>query len=573
LPNTRMSDSLRTAPRPINREAVARAMRPMSQNNRMGFDERLDAMIREGNFNGMQLTGNVRQGAPDWRSDLQEKVSEQLDLGRAGRGRLNKVMNVGEVVSGVGGFGAGIADTAQASSPMERNLMGALTALSIIPGMGAVTKSVKPALKNALYRSRLGPAIEAMPKPKIDYDAPAGGDPRYLGAGVDRTEMSYLRHKPSQGVSERTQDALLAMKQNRGGIRDSLLKDIRRGEQLGGNDWYNTEELRDWFVKELGEKEGDFEWKEFMNLMGAASPGSKVDANLGNAAAIRNRMGDTSIPRGSNRTRGEIYRDSLMKVDKLDDARVIARGRKEGYGHKTQGLQELVRARQLQNKWDATPQPGGKAADSTATQNPKPKGFSQSLIGSARNIAADLHFTRYMAMASNRTDWLENSRELSDTFRKQLTKKYGDKTLKPYIKTNKAGKTTFDARKAVEEGNVDMKDYADQPGMFADMPKDNEYGAFEEYIYDLGKELNMTGPQIQANLWMGAADRTGVDPSSQGTFMELLRVRADKRAKKTGKSRSEVMKEFIRNKGLLAVPTGASAASLMNGNNNEIEYY
>jgi hypothetical protein len=35
MPNTRMSDSLRTAPRPINREAVARAMRPMSQGDRV----------------------------------------------------------------------------------------------------------------------------------------------------------------------------------------------------------------------------------------------------------------------------------------------------------------------------------------------------------------------------------------------------------------------------------------------------------------------------------------------------------------------------------------------------------
>ena len=363
------------------------------------------------------------------------------------------------------------------------------------------------------------------------------------------------------------------MRENRGGIRDAFLRDIRRGEELGGSDWYNTEELRDWFVKELGEKRGDAEWREFMDLMGAASPGSKVDANLGNAAAIRNRLADTSIPKGSNRTRGEIYRDRLMNVNKLDDARVIARGRKEGYGHKTQGLQELVAARQLQNKWDAMPQPGGKAVDSTATQNPKPKGFAQSLIGSARNIAADLHFTRYMAMASNRTDWLDNSRELSDAFRKQLTEKYGEKALKPYIKTNKAGKTTFDARRAVEDGKVDMKDYANQPGMFTDMPKDNEYAAFEEYMYELGNELGMTGPQVQANLWMGAADRTGVDPSSQGTFMELLRVRADKQAKKTGKSRSEVIKEFIRNKGLLAIPTGVAATSLMGGNNDGMEYY
>tara|TARA_R110000823_G_scaffold266550_1_gene386290 strand:- start:96 stop:977 length:882 start_codon:yes stop_codon:yes gene_type:complete len=49
--------------------------------------------------------------------------------------------------------------------------MGALTALSIIPGMGAVTKSVKPALKNALYRSRLTPALERAKKMGYNIDA------------------------------------------------------------------------------------------------------------------------------------------------------------------------------------------------------------------------------------------------------------------------------------------------------------------------------------------------------------------------------------------------------------------
>ena len=420
--------------------------------------------------------------------------------------------------------------------------------LGALPFGGAMVKGIKAGRK-------------AAKAPVSQYDIPAGSDPRYLGAATDRSDMSFVRHAPAQGVSERTADALVAMRENRGGIHDALIADIRRGEQLGGNDWYNTEELRDWFVKELGPEQGHVEWKDFMDLMGAASPGSKVDANIGNASAMRNRLATEPG-----------YRQALMDVDKLKGGQVLARGRTKGYGHKTQGLQELVRSRQLRGTWDGAPQPGGRAVDSTATQNPKPKGFSQSLVGNARNIAADLHFTRYMAMASGRTDWLENARELSDTFKKELTTKYGARKLKPYIKVNKAGKNTFDARRAVEDGKVDMADYADQPGMFADMPKDNEYAAFEKYIHEVGEELGMTGPQVQANLWMGAADRTGVDPSSQGTFMELLRVRADKRAAKTGKSRAEVMKEFIKDKGLLAVPMGAVATSLLAGT-EEGDYY
>ena len=184
MPNNRISNTLRASPSPITREAIARAMSPMS------FNERIDAMIRANNFNGMQLTGNVRQGAPDWRGDLQENISQRLGLDRSGRKFLGKAMNVGEVVSGVGGVGAGIADTAQASSPTERNLMGALTALSIIPGMGAVTKYAKPALKNALYRSRLGPAIEAMPMDKMTGQQAASHFSKFPG-GVGSDELNY----------------------------------------------------------------------------------------------------------------------------------------------------------------------------------------------------------------------------------------------------------------------------------------------------------------------------------------------------------------------------------------------
>jgi len=176
-----MSDTLRASSSPITREAIARAMSPMS------FNERIDAMIRANNFNGMQLTGNVRQGAPDWRGDLQSNISEQLGLDRSGRKFLNKAMNVGEVVSGVGGVGAGIADTAQASSPTERNLMGALTALSIIPGMGAVTKSVKPAIRQALRSKK---------SILDDYDALRAAERRTFGI---KGKEDYIKEAEETG--------------------------------------------------------------------------------------------------------------------------------------------------------------------------------------------------------------------------------------------------------------------------------------------------------------------------------------------------------------------------------------
>jgi hypothetical protein len=49
---------------------------------------------------------------------------------------------------------------------------------------------------------------------------------------------------------------------------------------MGGPDWYNTEELRDWMIGSLGEVEGDKQWREYMELMGTTSTGAKVPQNI-----------------------------------------------------------------------------------------------------------------------------------------------------------------------------------------------------------------------------------------------------------------------------------------------------
>ncbi len=406
------------------------------------------------------------------------------------------------------------------------------------------------------------PAAQSM------YDLPAGSDPRYLGAAPDRTEFSFLRYRPAKGTSARVQTALENMRDPENPVRKQMLADIDRGVELGGKDWYNTEELRDWFKGELGDEEGDRQWREFMQIIGATSPGSKVPANIANASAVRRRLYDMTIEPGTDRTRGEIYREQLEGIENIDQAREVARGREKGYGHKTQGLQEMVIARFLRSGFKPKPEEGP-AASSSMTENPKPKGFAQSLLGSGRNIAADLHFTRYMAMASEDPSFLSGQAEIGQSLRQHLLSK--NPRLKKYFGGRKKdGKEmiTFNAAKAVKEGEATIAQITRDengdlvPQMFADKPSDNEYEAFEDFMFELGQELDMTGPQIQAALWMGAADRTGVDPSSQGTFMELLRRRADERAKKTGTTREEVLREFIVNRGLLSggvpvpVPTG-----------------
>lgn len=378
------------------------------------------------------------------------------------------------------------------------------------------------------------------------YEVPAGSRPEYLGAAPDRSGHTYLRYQPKT-TPVRVQEAVAALKDPQNAVRKQMLADVERGRSIGGDDWYNTEELRDWFIAEHGEETGDAMWRDAMMLMGTTSPGSKVDANLASMSAVRNRI--ATDPE---------YRAGLLGLESLDDAAALAKGRPTGYGHKTARNQELNTARYFQGQYGATPEPGVPAAKGSWTQNPKPKGFANSLLGSERNIAADLHFTRYMGMAADDPAWLANQVDTSLEVERDILSKYPDAAA--YFKdrtVNGKRVPTFNPKKAVMDGVVPFDEVKTKPQLFAEKPNDAEYGALESLVADLAAEQGMTPAQFQANLWMGAADRTGVDPTSQGTFMELLRARAAKTGKKTGRSAAEVLHDFVSNYGLLSAGPAA----------------
>ena len=404
------------------------------------------------------------------------------------------------------------------------------------------------------------------PAPLSMYDAPAGSKSKYTGAAPDRSDLTYLRYKPAKGYSERVQTSLEALRDPNNPVREELLKDIRRGEEIGGNDWYNTEELRDWFVGELGEKQGDAEWREFLYLMGTTSPGSNVPMNMASASATRGRFFNDPE-----------YVDQLLNVENLKDAQAIAKTRPKGYGHKTAGLQEMNTSKLLKGVYGALPEPNVSPGKGSWAEQPKPKGFTNSLLGNRRNIAADLHFTRYMAMASKHPDWLNTGTDVGYDFMENVINTFPEAEQYFSVRKFKSGKVeketpSFNFKKAAKEGAIDLnipidetgKTIADVPQAWAQMPNNNEYGAFEDFINELADELGQTPAQVQANMWMGGADRTGVAESSQGTFMELIRERAKTKAIKENKTPNEVLQNFIRNGGFLSLVSGTGIGALNN---------
>ena len=377
------------------------------------------------------------------------------------------------------------------------------------------------------------------------YDLKAGSDPRYLGAAPDRTEVGLFRYKPKKGTTSRAKNAIEGLKENRGGSYDALMADIDAGLSVDADSWYNTEELRDWFINELGEEQGNAEWADFMNLMGATSPGNKVPSNIRVASYYRNK--------------GPEWIEKNIK--KLKEGKLVP-PEGSGYGHKMQRLHAQNVGKLYSGDWDSSPEPGVTVAKSKGYQNPKARGFAGSLMGGTKNIAADLHFTRLMGMASGDPDWLDTGPTISDSLANKLKETHGRKINK-YLQVNKNGDTVFKAKNAVKDGLVSLDEIADEPSVWTSAPNDTEYAAFEDFIYEVAQERGLTGPQAQAALWMGAAKRTGVADESQGTFMQLFRNRADKRAEETGQTREQVISDFIKNRGLLNVPVVAGGGALL----------
>lgn len=129
------------------------------------------------------------------------------------------------------------------------------------------------------------PPLNMRIDPLESADYPAGFFPEYRGAAPNRTEP-YPRYRPAK-TTDRMQRLELSIADEANPINNIFDNYIEKGKALGGPDWYNTEELRDWMVGVLGKTEGDKQWREYLELVGTTSTGSKVPQNIRFASLYR----------------------------------------------------------------------------------------------------------------------------------------------------------------------------------------------------------------------------------------------------------------------------------------------
>jgi hypothetical protein len=411
--------------------------------------------------------------------------------------------------------------------------------------------SAPPAVSQAIGHNggpRLGGMFDSV-------NLPAGSDVRYLGAAPDRSGGSFSRYEPKNvpprmmRLQEQMQDANSPLF----GVFDEK---IAKGQELSGSDWYNTEELRDWFVNALGKEKGDAEWRDYISKIGATSTGAKVPQNIRFASFYRALGDDAPRVAALVNEKGITPRKAAEALG-IDVPNMPDDG--FGYGHIKQRGQAQNIVKQAEGRWEKTPPEGLTQSELTKwlQANPKVKGFTNSLMGNEKNIAADMHFMRLLAMADGSPDFLGKQVSLSADNLAAVRGKYGD-AIEPYITVRDVkGKpvTEIKLKKAAGDGVItDTSVFKDMPSAWADVPDVTEYGAYEDLANLAAKRYGMTPAQFQANLWMGAGDLTGLADESQGTFMDLFRRTLDKRGGERGLSREGMLKDFIFNKAALAAP-------------------
>jgi hypothetical protein len=484
-----------------------------------------------------------------------------------------RVGGIGQGLTGTAGIAAPLAVAKQAGMPAAQAVQEAFQGFSTganYAGGVLADRLTQPGQMPTTYSNPVLAPFDAirgmgdnggppLRDPLASVDDEAHSLPKYSGAAENRT-TPYPRYRPAK-TTDRMSRLESAVADVNNPIRNVFDKYIEKGITLRGPDWYNTEEMRDWFVGSLGQKEGDRQWREFMELIGTTSTGAKVPQNIRFASFYR-----ALSPEDRTAVASLVNEKGITPRKAAEELGVLPPNMPEkfGYGHIKQRNMASNVVKREEGEWsrEIPEELTGAARSKRLQANPKVKGFANDLLGDDTNIAADMHFMRMLAMADGGGDFLSAQAKLSKDAYAKAAEAIGPRAIKKYTSTRKVnGKPVSEVnlKKAWEDGKInDTSIFSSTPSAWADTPKANEYAAYEDMAKRVAAEYDMTPAQFQAALWMGAGDITGLADESQGTFMELFRVALDNRAAERGISRREMLEDFINNKGVLAVPAGAA---------------
>lgn len=452
---------------------------------------------------------SMRESIGNWIYDKAQALGAGRQAAERYRGTGELASDFTPLVGDVTGIDEG-ARSLEAGSPWLGAGQLAGAAIGAVPVVGPAAKKVGGRVAKALRGSDVYES--AAKKPDVSFaDFVAKEDPtagelfEYGGLGQvpDRAQFDLERYNPPRGVPARLENALTD------DTAEQLKEYVTRGQELGGDQWYNTDPYRDVFDREWG-SQADEKYAEYMDIVAATSPRSKVQDNIRTGSHYWHQVNDPA----------RFGNNPPLDVRAAD----LADKPPPGYGSVAQKLHRGNIDRLASGGLDPF-------------DNPKPYSFSQNLQGNFRPVTIDTHNFRPLGMLRSDPEFLMGS-------------------------YNPEKGVTINPKKMVEEGRVSMDEALGQPTYWESKPKKTEYAAYEKWQQDQARGLGMEPAQYQANMWIGAGDITGLQ-SAPEPFLRTLEKRVQYTARRLGIPAEEVMRRHVRGEiPLLSVGALAGAGAV-----------
>jgi hypothetical protein len=264
--------------------------------------------------------------------------------------------------------------------------------------------------------------------------------------------------------------------------RRAIARDVERGLEQGADLWYHNEPVRQQFIYELGDAEGNRQFDLFASMVAGSSSSAPVRPNIRKASWYRQKALEGLLP---------------ANINSMSEAAdwLAANPPPQGYSSVARNNDALWASRLL----------GGDMLEMAMSPGASHKilSFNQNLHGNLRPWTGDRHEGARLGVPER---W--NARENS----------WQKGALTP-----------------------------------------NEYVAAEKMMQRMADRYGIAPAELQAARWIGGADKTGVK-STDPTFSHALEATVMEQAKRMKESPEWVLRNFIRNGGLLSLPALAPQA-------------
>ena len=376
----------------------------------------------------------------------------------------------------------------------------------------AVEAEKKAGKTGEILESRTAPATTPrggtlLPRSQGMYppDVPQVDLPRQKGVDKARAEGKKPKY------TERMQSLLDSPT-----VRKKVDKLIAKGQDLGMQEWYGTEPLRQVALDVISPQQ----YESLMAQLASASQRNPVDQ--------QNLMGSYLY---YLQQQGKLDPEAVLLTNKLREQGLEGISAPliefpEGYGSLAQSA-IFERGKQIASGDIAGALPPEKKLGT----------FYRNLLGNLQPVTVDVNAVRGPVIEAGDPRWLTSK----------------------LVEKDEAGKVknVYFPRQMVEEGEMSIREAKQRPGFWEAAPSGSEYAGFEDLWQRAARREGVAPAEAQALGWYGSADVTALKTKPE-LYVDNLERLLNRTAEVTGKSPLEVLRQFLKGEEFLKKAKGGS---------------